>query len=359
MEPLRSAAREAITSLGHQPVMVEDLGAKPSSPQVVCLDGLRQSDIVVLILGERYGATLPSGLSATYEEYREARDRKPVLAFIQRAVSQEPKQAEFISEVQGWEGGLFRADFTGPADLRSTITRALHEWELANAVGPLDTSDLLTRALAGIPREQHGYVSGTASLIVSIAYGPAQSVLRPAEIEASSLADALLEAALFGEWRIFDHGKGSTTAIVDHALVLKQEDGIAAVSFDEQGAMIIKLPIAYAGHGLPVLIEENVLRQLSVALGYAGWLLERIDPTHRLTHFAIAAQLYGAGSLGWRTQQEHEASPNQIVGGLGFGNERSTAVHLTPPHRPRAALRLDAGRLVEDLVVLLRRQRKP
>jgi hypothetical protein len=32
--------------------MAEDFGAVPSSPQVACLQGVRQSDIVVLVLGE-------------------------------------------------------------------------------------------------------------------------------------------------------------------------------------------------------------------------------------------------------------------------------------------------------------------
>ncbi|HEX9944294.1 MAG TPA: hypothetical protein VGG03_19965 [Thermoanaerobaculia bacterium] len=219
----------------------------------------------------------------------------------------------------------------------------------------------MARALAPIPREQRGYQTGTTSLIVSIAGGPTQSVLRPAEIEDSALADALLQAALFGEYRIFDPAKGSSKAIVGHALVLDQERGNATVSLDEQGAMLITLPIERSDqrHGLPVLIEEVLQHQLSAALGYAGWLLERVDPTQRLTHVAIAAKIHGSGFLAWRTQHEYDASPNQIYGDIvGFGNAERAAVHLTPPHRPRAALRLDAGRLVQDLVVLLRRQWK-
>jgi hypothetical protein len=104
-------------------------------------------------------------------------------------------------------------------------------------------------------------------------------------------------------------------------------------------------------------LKEAVQRQLAAALGYTGWLLERIDPTQRLTHVAIAARIVGSGFFAWRTQREHDASPNQISSGIGIGgNEGRAAVHLTPPHRPRSALRLDAGRLVQDLVVLLRRQ---
>lgn len=361
MEDIRLAARSAVTALGHQPVMAEDFGAQARSPQVACLDGLRQSDVMVLILGDRYGAVQPSGLSATHEEYREAKGRKPVLAFVQERVNPDVAQAAFISEVQGWEGGLFRAGFVGPDDLQPTITRALHEWQLANAAGPLNPPELLERALALMPREQRGYITGTNTLVVSVVGGPTQSILRPAEIEDSSLGDELLQAALFGEHRIFDPSKGSSRKVIGHTLTLEQEHGSSSASLDEQGAMLIRQSIERSGqgHNLPVLIEETVQRQLSAALGYAGWLLERIDPTQRLTHIAIVVSIHGGGGfLAWRTQREHQASPNQIFGGISLGNTDRAPVHLTPPHRPRAALRLDAGRLVQDLIVLLRRQWK-
>src|ERR1700710_1476566 len=158
MEPIRLAARAAVTALGHQPIMVEDFGARASSPQVACLEGLRQSDIVVLILGDRYGTVQTSGLSATHEEHREGTGSKYVLAFVQNGMTSEPAQASFVKEVEGWEGGLLRAGFSGPEDLQPAITRCLHEWQLANAVGPLDPAELLARALELIPREQRGYL---------------------------------------------------------------------------------------------------------------------------------------------------------------------------------------------------------
>jgi hypothetical protein len=89
---------------------------------------LRGADLVVPVLGQSYGAPQPgSGLSATHEEYREARGRKPVLAFVQEGVTPDPQQAEFIREVQSWENGLFRAGFQGPQDLRDALVRALHD----------------------------------------------------------------------------------------------------------------------------------------------------------------------------------------------------------------------------------------
>ena len=122
----REATKRALTALRHTPIMAEDFGARTSSPQIACLHGLRQSDLVVLILGERYGPVqAKSGLSATHEEYREARGAKQVLAFIQQSVTPEPRQSEFIAEVEGWESGLYRAAFTCPDDLNVAVVRAL------------------------------------------------------------------------------------------------------------------------------------------------------------------------------------------------------------------------------------------
>jgi len=117
---------------------------------------VRQADIVALILGPNYGAIQPSGLSATHEEYREAKGKKTVLAFVQEGVSPEPSQAEFIKEVQGWEAGLFRGGFRTDSDLKIALTRAIHDFELAVAVGPVDQHDLTNRAKSLLPTDRRG-----------------------------------------------------------------------------------------------------------------------------------------------------------------------------------------------------------
>jgi hypothetical protein len=105
MESYRDSVALAITSLGLEPIRSEDFGARADSPQRVCLDGVRSADATVLLLGERYGDTQESGLSATHEEYREARERMPVLVFVQRDATYEAPQRSFINEVREWSGG--------------------------------------------------------------------------------------------------------------------------------------------------------------------------------------------------------------------------------------------------------------
>lgn len=60
--PEREAARRGVATLRFEPIMAEDFGAQPASPQVACLQGLRASNLVVLILGNKYGA-IPPGSS--------------------------------------------------------------------------------------------------------------------------------------------------------------------------------------------------------------------------------------------------------------------------------------------------------
>lgn len=203
LDALRSAAREAVLQLGHEPVMAEDFGAQPHTPQVTCLSGVRGSGLMILVLGAGYGAKQASGLSATHEEYREAQDRCPVIAFVEQGVSRDTDQAAFVREVQSWESGLHRDGFMGADQLRQLITRRLHEWELANAAGPVNESELLSQALSLLPEEDRGHYRSNRSLVLAIAAGPSRAILRPSELEKPSFQDELQKLALFGEDRIF------------------------------------------------------------------------------------------------------------------------------------------------------------
>ena len=353
----REAAKRAVATLRHEPVMAEDFGAQPSSPQVACLQELRGSDIVVLVLGERYGFVPPgSTLSATHQEYREARGTKPVLAFVQQGVTPEPEQAAFIDEVQGWEGGLFRGGFVEPADLQEGIIRALHDVTLASAVAPVDKGELIARAAALIPAENRNQVT-SPFLDLVVAGGPTQRILRPVELEAPSLTEHLQQTAMFGDHRVFDRTKGVSGGLAGADLVIGQERG-ASLRLTEQGSLVIRLSVdepqsaTRMGFSGMVIVEETVQQRLTTALGYAAAMLERIDPTQKLTHLAIATRISGAEHQAWRTRAQNDANPNSMqMSPTGRGDRGPVTVSVR-----RAALRLDRTALIEDLLVPLRRQ---
>jgi hypothetical protein len=358
-EPFRSAARSSITTLRHEPVMAEDFGARPDSPQVACLQGVRHSDIVVLVLGGRYGAVQPaSGLSPTHEEFREARDHKPVLVFVQEGVEREASQEAFVAEVQTWQGGYIRGGFKTADELRDAVTRAIHDHQLANATGPADPAQLVAAAEALIPRPRANQRADAPTLHLAITGGPPQRLLRPAQLEASELREFIHQKALFGSQRIFDKAKGTEDGIEGDTLVLHQERG-AGVRLAETGSIQLTLPLQdtntreRSGFGFTAIIEEAVVQRLTVGLEFANLLLDHIDSTQRLAHIAIAAAIEASDYMGWRTQAEQEASPNS--GTIRMGNDEA----LPPLHLqvPRPKLRLAVHELAEDLMVKLRRQR--
>ena len=359
-EPLRTAARSAIQALGHEPVMAEDFGAKPASPQVACLQGLRSADLVVLILGERYGAIPPdSKVSPTHEEYLDARDAKEILLFVQEGVAPEPAQNALLREAQGWRGGLFRAGFRTPEELRDSVTRAVHKFELAHAAAPLNAPELRSTAEAMLTERSRRGSQGPLRLCFALAAGPKQQVLRPAELEAVSLADALHQQAMFGTPKLFEKSSGVNTRMDGDTLVIEQENG-ASLRLGEQGDVAIGLPLerkasnsrGFGGVMLGI-IEESVLRELTNAIEFADWILDKIDPTQRVTHVALAARIEASEFTAWRTQAEQDASPNSGTMRMSPMPGKRVCVD-----RSRGALKFDARRLAEDLLVPLRRQWK-
>lgn len=125
-EQFRNAARKAVELTGNTPIMAEDFGARPDAPQRACLDGVRDSDIYLLLIGSRYGASTTGGVSPTEEEFDEAqRLRLPVLAF-RTSESIDPDQDEFLRRVSpSWERGATYAHFTTPDELKDEIVKSL------------------------------------------------------------------------------------------------------------------------------------------------------------------------------------------------------------------------------------------
>ena len=120
---------------------MEDFGAQVDIPIDVCIREARKADVVVLIIGPRYGSLLPSGISYTHAEFREARGAGiPVLAFRvpDGEVSEEEKEriSDFLTEV----GSTTTFDSLLSADsfdrlspkILAALTTAKDKGELAN-----------------------------------------------------------------------------------------------------------------------------------------------------------------------------------------------------------------------------------
>jgi hypothetical protein len=350
----RDAAARGIQALGHVATRAEDYGASPETPQQVCLAGVRDADAIVLLLFKDYGSRQESGLSATHEEYREARDhtRHPILAFVQDDVEPDEAQRAFIAEVQPWQCGLSTERFKTPDDLQRMVTMRLHQLEMSRAAGSADPLEMLSRAKSFISTQQ------SASLCLLVASGPAQQVIRPSQLAAPELMQALKQQLFFGDLAILtDKQVIKKDGIDGHALVIEQQD--ASLLLDEMGTVRIIQPILHkrkaAVAELNVILKEDVHNRIERGLRLTNWILEKIDPVHRLSDIVIIATVTKGGAFGWRTREEHQASPRSI-NSWSIGSSDKVTVHLLPPDRRRGALTYDVQVMAEDLTELLDRQ---
>jgi hypothetical protein len=353
LESYRDAASHAARALRHEVKRAEDFAASAATPQQACLAGIRWADAVILLLGGRYGDRQASGLSPTHEEYREARERCPVLVFIQKNVNFESEQQVFVREIQDWSTGHFTAGFSSPEDLRDGVTAALHDLELSRAVGPVDEAEMLARAKALLPEDRH---SLGVRLTLVIAGGPRQQVVRPKNLEAHELEEAITREALFGSYRIFNRRLGTECKIRDEELIIEQDKN--SILLDQLGTvrLIVSLePQDDQRFGLAgVAIQEDVEESLQRTLKFAAWVLDRVDPLRRISDVVIVAAFQG--SITWRTRAEHQRSPHSYP--IRMSGE-PVVVQLTPARRHRAALTQDTAALAEDLTVLFDRRMRP
>lgn len=350
-DAFRDAAATAIKALGYEVIRAEDFPASTKSPQVACLSGIREADLVLLVLGERYGVPQSSGKSATHEEYEEAKNRKPLLVFVQEKIAMEPEQVAFRREVERWQGGSLWKGFVTPDDLRARVTEAVHKHSLARARGRVDEDELVKRAEELVPR---GARRNAAALVLALTYGPKQQVLRPKRFDDPSLLKKLHQDARFGEHAILDEFAEVKVARKGDAIIVQQ--GNRAFGLDELGSIMIEQPALTEGRGLGWLIEEDLAERVERALRFANDVLVIIDGTERLTHSTVACALLDAAHNGWKTREEYRRQPNS--GTIGMAVER-IVVSLRPPVRTREELRHDPKNIGEDLVHLLRRAHSP
>ena len=353
-EDFRTAAARGITSLGYEVSRAEDFGTSAATPQQACLAAVREADLVVLVLGGRYGAQQNFGLSATHEEYQEARGSTPVLVFVQDEIEYEPDQSRFIREVQEWESGNLTQGFTSPEGLRQAVTRELHRHVLSDASQPAGDDDLLERAQEAI----RGGLSHwqEPQLVLSISTGPLHETLRPSDLEDGELTQWIQQEALFGSSRLFVPTAGIESALRADWLILTQ--GASTIEIQATGSIVVRQPALSGGRdhfSLPVLIEEDIEDRLGLALRFSSKVLDQIDSVRRLARVAFVGAITDATHQAWRTRAEHAQSPHSISVGMHRG---PATAHLSPPVRGRPELGQRASDFARDLTVLMRRQIK-
>ena len=128
-EPYREAAKSAIELMDMKPILAEGLASRAYSSEIACITEVEKSDLIVLILGKKYGFKTSDGLSVTHAEYRAAVEaKKPILVFLMEG-ELENEQAAFKTEVESYDNGFFRTKFSNPGELKDLIVKAIRNWE--------------------------------------------------------------------------------------------------------------------------------------------------------------------------------------------------------------------------------------
>jgi hypothetical protein len=135
----REAVREKLLEFNFEPVNAEDLGPTGGNSWERIQPEIESSNLVVLLLGERYGwipKTGPKadlGLSITELEAEEARRLDiPILPFIKRldedadrTSEDAQRRAKFRSKLMDWDNGQFVQQFERALELAEKVGRAV------------------------------------------------------------------------------------------------------------------------------------------------------------------------------------------------------------------------------------------
>ena len=351
-EDYRDGVAEIIEGLGYDAIRSEDFPAQPNTPQQACLQAVRESDVMVLLLGAKYGTTQPSGLSATQEEYEEAeRVDKFVLVFIESNTDLDQRQKQFIDDnVKSWNSGKMLNYFSNLTDLKYKVMRSLHRLALDNS-GPVD-SDSLTKRIENLIEGDFTHWDGPL-LLFSLAGSPKNQIIRPAMLNDYNFQQRIEQYAKEEEYSVLERNKKTEIDIRNTHLILQQS--FANIKISQDGEIVIqKKLIKKLDHrdGLPVIIEERVSEHILGILQFCANMLDEIDTVRTISWIAVAVRIIGNRYTPWRTETEHKRNPNRINVGIHY--KVMMPVSLKP--FARLVLRKDLVMIRDDLVAVIERE---
>lgn len=314
-EPFRDAAYCAAEDVAERAIRFEDMPARADPSRKACLEGVEEADVIVLLLGSRYGAPqTSSGISPTHEEYRHAVGRgKRVIAFIQQDVILEPEQETLKREVGGsdWAFGTMYTSFSTPEELARKVTRALSAELRRSRTPSVDLKAAQDRCDAfavshAEPRE----------CAISVAIHPVTDLqlLRPAQLRSPQLVDDLIEVGQRRDAGILSRRRETTDRIQDDMVVISQDGASIQVT---RGGAIRVVQDAGARHaeqnyGLPgdVLVEDVHDRTVQ-GIRCAIAVLDLVDQAGQVRDLVVTCAFLEPGYITWRTRRERDANPNQ------------------------------------------------
>jgi hypothetical protein len=341
MEDMRAAAKGACTALDLLPLTAEPLPASPSSPQGACLQMVRDSDAVILLLGRRYGFVQPSGKSATEEEFDEAaRLGKGLFVFITSA-ELEPEQERFRQRVGAWQGGqLFKVCPT-TIELQTEATRALRAWVASAA--PADIDPVVKANLSAVTPRAHPNTFGSGGPWVAVSFAPTQRLHLDDQVVFDQLPGIAADLLVAGPHRITEHRPKfvtSTDGVMLRVLTAHSEWSLSAwLGLD--AAVSIGVEIASSSSAaVPLshrwfLAPDDLQRTLAHCFAFIRGVLDAQDPARAVMSGRLLTSLSRLGLKHLATPRDGEVTvPRRTIS----GDDRSTTAPVQPETVVRAKL---------------------
>lgn len=141
----RKAVLDALQRRQQSFAAMEYFLATPKTPLATCLDELRKSDVVVVVVGLRSGSLLPDGsMTYTLAEFEQARhEHQPILGFIKnrwRNGETSPDKADALNRLKaGVESLATTTTFTTADNLALKVIQSLDAWESEGRPGAQKT----------------------------------------------------------------------------------------------------------------------------------------------------------------------------------------------------------------------------
>ena len=242
----RQAARNGIEQAGGEGVLVnEDFPSQASSSRNTCLDAIDSCDVYLLVLGARGGWKTPSGRLVVEEEFEHARARKvPVLVFLEDV----PRDADgegLARILSDYVDGNFRVKFSGAAELRDQVERALRTIVNTRNNRPMDNDPIAAHVLKPYR------FSDQTSLRFAIAPERVEEVFDPLDLASPDFAERMMEIGHRSDVRLFGYLYAKETPRLEQtSLVIEQPLG----NNWSEGRQGVRLAIAENG---VVLIDTN------------------------------------------------------------------------------------------------------
>lgn len=301
-EDVRAAARAGVESFGWRPVMAEAVGAAPASPQRALLDRVAESDVLLLLVGPRYGARQQSGLSATEEEFDEARRRgKPILV-LRQEVELEPEQQEFLARATGgWEGGVFYGTFRGASDVGLAVVRGLTNIRDRGARATLEPA--AQERAAGLAADARREGFGHGGSIVRVVLVPLlnQPLLQATTLEDRDLPDELAVAAR--DARLVSQSEGITTDVSAAGIRLDIGERYSGriVSVGANGEIVVEVSVAGddQNFGAMRVVPDRLEQAIRGAIAFADRAWQRVDPRGEVQEVAVTLAIPEAQHKSW------------------------------------------------------------